>query len=229
MKIIILAAGLGSRLAAEEGPKALVPLINGKIILEHQLDNLARYVKISDVRVVVGYQEEKIRAHFPHIAFVKNPLFRTENTSKSLLRALHDIENEDVLWLNGDVVFNHTVISKLLLNRRNSMVVNTSIVGDEEVKYRLDGVGCIVEVSKTVDDPMGEAVGINYFTATDLTLLKEALAECAPNDYFEKAIQICVDAAVDVWAVEVVPEDTVEIDFPEDLEKANRLIKTWVE
>jgi choline kinase len=229
MKIVILAAGLGSRFGLEEEPKALIPLANGKTILEYQLDNLARYVKLSDVRVVVGYQKEKIMHHFPHLTFIENPLYHSENTSQSLRRALEMIETEDVLWLNGDVVFQHECLAKILADRRNSVLVNTSIVGEEEVKYRTDEFGRILEISKKVNDPQGEAVGINYFNAADLHLLKEALSECDDNAYFESGIEICVAAGVDVWAVQVVPEACVEIDFPEDLEKANRLLAVWPE
>ncbi len=227
MKMIILAAGMGTRLGGEEGPKALTTLANGRSILELQLDNLSRYAKVSDVRVVVGYHAESIQQRFPQLTYIVNHQYSVENTSQSLRRALEDISDEDVLWLNGDVVFHHSVLPKLLLNRRNAMIVDTAIVGEEEVKYRTDDFGRILEISKNVGEPAGEALGINFFSATDLPLLKEALEECEDNDYFERAVQSCIDAGVEVWTATIDPELCVEIDFPEDLDRANGAIRSW--
>lgn len=227
MKIIILAAGLGSRLGTEDTPKALAPLVVGKSILELQLDNLARYLSLADVRLVVGYEKEKIKALFPHLVYIESPLYATQNTAKSLAKGLQGIEGEDVLWLNGDVVFHHGILEPLLAKRQTAMVVNTSTVGEEEVKYQVDDIGRILQVSKNVDDPLGEALGINFFSAGDVPLLKEALAECGDRDYFEHAIQACIEVGVEVMAQQVDPILCVEVDFPEDLERANRATKEW--
>lgn len=229
MKIIILDAGLGSRLGLEERPKGLVTLANGKQILEHQLDGLGRYVRLSDVRVVVGYQSDKFIARFPHLTFVHNHQFAMENTAKSLLRALEGIEGEDVLWLNGDVVFHHSVIGKVLAGRRNSVLVNVSVVGPEEVKYLTDDFGRILEISKGVMEAPGEALGINFVAGSDLHLLKEALSECGQMDYFEAGMQECLDAGVEFWAVPVESEECMEIDIPEDLDRANRVVLSWAD
>ncbi len=227
MKVIILAAGIGSRLGVEDIPKALTRLVNGKSILEFQLDSLAHYLSLGDVSIVVGFHEDKIMTRFPNLVYVHNPHFTSENTAKSLLRGLANIENEDVLWLNGDVVFRHEILEPLLTDRKNAMIVNTAVVGEEEVKYQVDDLGHILEVSKQVSDPAGEALGINFFSAKDLHLLKEALGECGNTDYFERAVQSSIDAGVEVWASPISPELCVEVDFPEDLERANSIIKSW--
>ena len=44
MKVIILAAGIGSRLGGYQ-PKTLTPLKDGKTILTHQIEGLIHYVK----------------------------------------------------------------------------------------------------------------------------------------------------------------------------------------
>ena len=51
MKIIILAAGVGSRLGKAH-PKTLTPLINGKSILSHQIDGLRHNVTQNDIYVI---------------------------------------------------------------------------------------------------------------------------------------------------------------------------------
>ena len=177
--------------------------------------------------LVVGYHQELIRAAYPNFHYVENPNFAQENTSKSLLRALETIPNEDVLWLNGDVLFRKEVFSLLLHPRRTAMVVNRTRVGEEEVKYRTDGHGKVVEISKTLDRPEGESLGIHYFCRKDVPALLEGLRCCQPMDYFEAAIQYAIKKGTEVSAIEVADTDCLEIDFPEDLILANQRLKLW--
>lgn len=228
MKVVILAAGSGKRFKNLNQPKALTQLVNGKSILQLQLDHLSSFVSSQDIIIVVGYNKQKIIDQFPDFTYVNNPLFATENTSKSLLKALENV-HEDVLWLNGDVVFHPNVLEPLLNCKTNCMLVNKCSVGDEEVKYRTDPKGKILEVSKQVKNPEGEALGINFFTVKDLQQLKNNLAACQDNDYFERAIEMCIQQGIEVKAVPIPVSQCSEIDFPEDLDKANEMIKKWVD
>jgi choline kinase len=149
------------------------------------------------------------------------------NTSKSLLKALRKVRNAGALWLNGDVVFDIRVLEKIkpLVESEMSFVcVNRSRVGEEEVKYIIDDKGLIKELSKKVSNALGEAVGINYISRKDVNALVERLEECAPNDYFERGIEL----AIEKDSLKIVPADIsefncVEVDFKQDLEKANEL------
>lgn len=227
MKVVILAAGIGSRLNETEGhlPKALTEFEDGRSILQYQLDALLRYFSVEDIFIVVGYQKESIIEKFPALHYIYNPCFAEENTSKSLLKALVDIQ-EDVLWLNGDVLFRHNILDQVIKKKQSCMVVSIGQVGAEEVKYRTNARGCISEVSKKVINGQGEAIGINFFRKEDLLILKETLETCQPTDYFEKGIEECIRQGIAVWPV-FIQDDYIEIDFPEDLIKANQLLKSW--
>lgn len=224
MKVVILAAGLGSRLGDANLPKPLTLLSNGKSILGNMVDHLTRFVAADDIYVVVGFRKEMIMEAFPQLAFIFNPCFAKENTSKSLLRAINKF-HDDVLWINGDVVFHYSVLEKVFANpsTQSGMVVNVGQVGEEEVKYRTDNNGIILEVSKQVQKPQGEALGINYFSASDLDKLKESLAKCQDNDYFEKGIETAIHEGVKVVAIPIDSHLCTEVDFPEDLLRANRI------
>ncbi|CRX38843.1 NTP transferase domain-containing protein [Estrella lausannensis] len=224
MKAIILAAGVGSRLG-NSLPKPLTELISGESILEWQIKML-KSSSCPQIIVVVGFKKELIMEKFPDVLYVYNPDYLKENTSKSLLRALSLID-EDVLWLNGDVVFHPKTIKSILSSKRAAMLVNSSKVGEEEVKYNLNSSGFIKEIAKTVSDPRGEAVGINFFPKESLGMLRDNLRSCKREDYFEYAIQLCIHQGLDVEAVECAEGDCVEIDFPEDLQRANDLVKQW--
>lgn len=226
MRVVILAAGKGSRLGQGDLPKPLTMLSTGKSILEQQLDHLRPHVSLEQVLIVVGYHQEAIIAQFSEPKYLENPCYAEENTSKSLLKALK-VCHEDVLWMNGDVVFHPSVLKAVLDAPKTSMVVNVGQVGEEEVKYRKDAQGLILEVSKQVENPHGEALGINYVSQKDLPLLIQELEKCAPGDYFERGIEGCIESGMQVWSVPVDVSLCAEIDFPEDLEKANAMLQRW--
>ncbi|WP_284452942.1 phosphocholine cytidylyltransferase family protein [Parachlamydia acanthamoebae] len=227
MKAVILAAGAGKRLGSEQGPKPLTKLLNGQSILELQLERLAPYLSIHDTLIVVGYQKEKVLDAFPDALFVYNAHFAEENTAKSLWRAFQKID-DDVLWMNGDVVFHPSVLEKVLAYRATCMAVNIEIVGKEEVKYRTKEGRLIIEISKEVEYPEGEAVGINFVSKRDLPLLRENLKKCSDKEYFEKAIQWSIDSGMRVAPIELAANRCIEVDFPRDLQKANQLIADWM-
>jgi choline kinase len=226
MKAVILAAGLGSRLGDKDLPKPLTLLDNGQSILQLQIRSLTRHMSIHDILIVVGFRKELIMDRHPDLLFVYNPSFAEENTAKSLLRALHKVQ-EDVLWINGDVIFHPSVLQDVITLRQTGMVVNAAVVDEESVKYRTDKQGSIVEVSKTVLQPEGEALGMNFWKSADLALLKTELIACRPNDYFEKGIEFCIQKGLVVKPIQVSENLCAEIDFPEDLKKANQMLSQW--
>lgn len=226
MKVVILAAGKGVRFGGRDLPKALTKLASGQSILSLQLERISKVCPLNDVIVVVGYHKKSILQAFPQLSFVENPHYAEENTAKSLWRALESID-DDLLWINGDVVFNEGILSRLLEMNMTAMVVNRAEVGEEEVKYHADENGSITAVSKQILDGQGEAVGINFFKQPDIAALKEHLLKCSKTDYFEKAVEGCITEGINVKTVFIDVDDCIEIDFPTDLEKANRLLATW--
>jgi choline kinase len=227
MKIVILAAGVGSRLG-NSSPKPLTELSDGRSIMQRQLDNLRRCFDPSGISVVVGYKKDMIMEAFPDVSFVYNQDFGETNTSKSLLKGLRLTGADPVLWLNGDVVFEAGLLEHLLpaiAGDRSFVSVNTASVADEEVKYRLDDHGFISALSKQVVDGLGEAVGINFVSATDKPFLIARLEDCADDDYLERGIELVIEKdARRFHAIDVSESLCIEVDFAEDLQRANDAI-----
>ncbi|NAZ84965.1 phosphocholine cytidylyltransferase family protein [Kineococcus indalonis] len=224
---VILAAGLGTRLGRPL-PKSQTRLRDGRTIMQQQVENL-RTVLGEDVpiTVVVGFKATVIMEAQPDVLFAYNELFDSTNTSKSLLRALVTSHPGGVLWVNGDVVFDPRILQHVQpwLERDETFVcVNTAAVGEEEVKYTVDAEGFVRELSKTVVDGLGEAVGINYVSAADKAVLVEELRACADTDYFERGIETAVARrGVRVVPIDISRFDVVEVDFEEDLQRADRI------
>jgi choline kinase len=224
-QIVILAAGMGSRLGRSL-PKPLTELADGRSILQQQFDNIHHaFGKNAHITVVVGYKLEYIIEAFPNASFVYNEQYDQTNTSKSLMRALQASAPGGVLWMNGDVVFDPEALKRaaVLVARDQSFVtVNTASVSDEEVKYTTDAEGYIKELSKTVENGLGEAVGINYISRDDKAVLLRHLRRVADQDYFERGIELAIEQhRVHIEPVDISDLYAVEIDFAEDLERAN--------
>ena len=226
MKIVILAAGIGSRLG-NPFPKPLTPLKNGKSIMQMMIENIDNYFCQHDVYVVVGFKKNSIMENFPQLAYIYNPYFDQTNTAKSLVRALKKCKGESVLWFNGDVVFDEKLLDNLQphIDKDISFVaVNTNSVGDEEVKYTLKD-GFVNQLSKEVKNGLGEAVGVNFISKNNLTQYIERLEECDNNDYFERGIELLIEKDnAKVKAVDISAFNCMEIDFQEDLENVNKFL-----
>ena len=223
MKAIILAAGIGSRLGNSD-PKPLTKLKNGESILYRQVKYLSEYIGINNIITIVGYKKDLIMESFPNLIYVYNNFYDTTNTSKSLLAGLHKIENEDVMWLNGDVVFEKELLPKIIQCSQSCMAVNTNSVGEEEIKYNVFDDGNIKDVSKTVPSALGEAVGINKIMAVDFRLFKSNLEKCDDQDYFEKALELSIQDGMKIMPVNINKYLCMEIDFLDDLEQINKQI-----
>jgi bifunctional UDP-N-acetylglucosamine pyrophosphorylase/glucosamine-1-phosphate N-acetyltransferase len=119
MKAVILAAGEGSRMwpLAETRPKHLLP-IAGKPLLGHVLTALAENA-ISDVTLVVGFQEDVIRKTLAtgeeygvRLNYVKQP--RWTGTAAALGRAYNALGIDRFLAVYGDLMIDSIAVRILI-------------------------------------------------------------------------------------------------------------------
>lgn len=228
VQIVILAAGMGSRLGRSL-PKPLTALADGRSIMQQQHDNIrAAFGRDARITTVVGYRAETIVDAFPRVDYVYNDRYDQTNTSKSLLRALAASGRGGVLWMNGDVVFDPRVLGRaveLVEGDRSFVTVDTASVSDEEVKYTVDAEGFIADLSKVVVGGIGEAVGINYISARDKKTLQRHLQRVDDQDYFERGIELAIaEDGMRVEPLDISDLYAVEVDFAEDLERANLFV-----
>jgi choline kinase len=227
-QIVILAAGMGSRLGRSL-PKPLTELSDGRTIMQQQFDNIHHaFGNSARVTIVVGYKLEHIIDAFPEASFVYNEQYDQTNTSKSLLRALRASAPGGVLWMNGDIVFDPEALvraAKMVAQDKSFVAVNSASVAEEEVKYTTDAEGYIRELSKTVKNGLGEAIGINYVSRADKAALVRQLGRVNDQDYFERGIELAIEQDnLRFEPVNISDLYAVEIDFAEDLERANLFV-----
>ena len=133
--------------------------------------------------------------------------------------------------MNGDVVFDPELLNHIApyIHADHSFVtVDTSAVSDEEVKYTVDENGHICDLSKSVDNALGEAIGINYVSSADKKHLIQRLDEVAEQEYFEEGIvQTIQQDCISYVPVAITRYYAVEVDFAEDLLRANECLATY--
>ena len=115
MKVIILAAGLGSRLRpmTNTRPKCLVELL-GIPLLSYQLSIIKQCgIKEHDIAVVTGYMKELI---YPYIQTTfDNPNYSSTNMVQSLFCAESFMDaDQDLIISYGDIVYRKEILENLI-------------------------------------------------------------------------------------------------------------------
>ncbi len=119
MKVIILAAGQGTRLRplTDDRPKCMVE-VNGKSMIERQLDVMRGCgIKDEDITIVAGYRSDVLIKKFLNtdIRVIKNEQFETTNMVCSLMCAGNQMKaEEDIIVSYGDIIYDETVFRKIL-------------------------------------------------------------------------------------------------------------------
>lgn len=131
MKVIILAAGRGSRMGkqTEDKPKCL-SLVNGKTLLERALDASRSILKEKDIIVIGGYRREMLAQFSSNTMF--NPDWASTNIMGSLLVADDFLKSEDCLVLYSDILFDAQDLRALFEAKEPSVLS----VGDWESIWR---------------------------------------------------------------------------------------------
>ena len=240
MKAVILAAGEGRRLAPMrwDKPKCLLPCGN-RTLLDNTLQSIQEH-GIHEVVIVVGYRRELVEAwvdqggrpgtprHAMQYDFVVNEDYATTNTIHSLWLA-HQYLNEEILYLNGDVWFEPSLLSLLLQQSGSALGVEVKRCGAEEVKVLADTSGRITRIGKKLppEEALGEFIGVGKFEHSACALLVESLRRfnevLGRRDlFFEAALHDILDRHA-FMAAPLVGLKAVEIDTPEDYARAKSL------
>jgi choline kinase len=239
MKGIVLAAGPGRRLQplTDDLPKTLLPLSNGRTILDLALANL-RSAGLGEVVVVTGFAADRVaeqrealeRRHDVRLELLFNERAEEWNNAYSLWLAREAFRN-GALLVNGDTVHPASVEQTLLAARGPGVLLAVDTekrLGEEEMKVLLDEDGTLRTISKEVDPAasQGEYIGVTLIERSAAEPLADALEATwrrDPSDYYEDGFQELVDRGGDVHVAPIGAVDWVEVDDHGDLARAREI------
>jgi len=236
MQGLILAAGASRRLypLTKNTPKCLLD-IGGLPILSHQLNALKKY-GINEVIIVLGYYKEMIIDYINKnhnemkFTFITNEDYLDTNTSFSAYLCKDLLSLSDTLLMNGDVLYPPQLLKQIIDSEYDTaLAVDIKKCGDEEVKVIVDNKR-IVSIGKELDieNSLGEFIGIAKLSIPFCNSFSLSLSKLIDNggksEYFESAIAPLLHKN-DVYYEDITHLPCIEIDFNEDLQKANQLVK----
>src|SRR3954452_8857865 len=239
MKGVILAAGKGSRLNGTAGdkPKCLVEA-GGATLIERQLSTL-RGAGIDELVVVVGCQADRVRAACgPDVTYVENSRFAETNSLYSLWTA-RALLYAGFVVLNCDVLFHPRLLDDLLATHHDAGLLiayrqpGQAPFGDEEMKVKVRG-GRVVDMSKTMapDEADGENLGIVKFgprsAAHLIGIMDRIIGEGRVREWAPSAFrEFAQERPLHALGTRGLP--WIEIDFPEDYQRALRDVLPAIE
>lgn len=141
--VVILAAGLGSRLKSltKNIPKAMVKY-KGKRFIEIQLNNINKN-KINKYIVVLGYKSSQLKKFlekkFSNIkfTFIYNKNFSNNNSGQSFFCAYKKITTYQYIHLNCDCIFSKSHLKKLMNSKYKNVI---SVRSDIKLADKMENV-----------------------------------------------------------------------------------------
>lgn len=232
MKAIIFAAGIGKRLqgVTQGRPKCLVE-IGGRTLLSRHVEYLGQ-LGVRQVVLVVGFAQDHIRkalagdSFAQDIRWVVNEQF-ARGSITSLWAARSEMD-DDVVLMDADVLYAPTILARLLHSP-----IPTALLMDDSVKQESEECmiaakgGRVLTLSKSLPstyDEAGEGVGFLKVQKQDIPALLQSVqahVEAGRLDMeYEDALKGFFDE-VTVGYEKIGGIPWIEIDFPEDIDKAS--------
>ena len=245
MKAIILSAGQGSRLGhlTDDRPKCLIEFA-GRSLLDRQLDMLAAN-GVEEAVVVTGFHDELVNAdierrgqagHGPLVRTVFNPFYKVADNLGSLFVAREEIAGDVLVW-NGDTLVSEELMARVVDNDCEGICVTIDRkdrYDEDDMKVITDPDGRLRAIGKRISEGVNaESIGLLAFRAGGAERFREAIERAMRTSegttiWYLRVIHHLAQNG-EVWTLDIQGEEWGEVDFPEDVERAEALAKRWDE
>ncbi|MCI8548788.1 MAG: phosphocholine cytidylyltransferase family protein [Bacilli bacterium] len=191
MKVIILAAGRGSRLGerTKDRPKCMCTL-QGRTLLDRCLESLEQAgVSKGDTGIVTGYRSDMF--HVPGVTYFHNEVWEQTNMFYSLTMAEEWLKREPCIVCYSDIVFSPRAVQALADS--TAPLAITSYSGYWELwekrmenpledleTFQADGEGRLLEIGKkpkSREEVQGQFMGLLRFTPESWSWVEKTVRE----------------------------------------------------
>ena len=222
LKVIILAAGMSSRLGklTEQLPKSCLPIDGSITMLERNLRILEKCGFESAV-VVTGHAGNVIedfvnhRDSRMHIETMRNSEFATKNNIYTCYLIRNNLD-DNTLIMNSDLVISKDIIQLAVDRMKVSdesfmMIDDHNQVDEESMKVYLNDKGIITRVNKSLDleKSVGEYIGILRLSKKDILEFVKSTENILKNGGTDLYYEDAIDRATDKLAVHCVSTEGI--------------------
>ena len=243
MKAIILSAGQGSRLGhlTDDRPKCLIEFA-GRSLLDRQLDTLAAN-GIAEAVVVTGFHDELVDAAIarrraagegPDARIVFNPFYKVADNLGSLFIAREEIAGDVLVW-NGDTLVSSALMARVVGNDCDGICVTIDRkdgYDEDDMKVVTADDGRLLAIGKRIPKGVNaESIGLLAFRAGGTERFRDAIDKAMRTSegttiwYLRVIHHLAQDS--EVWTLDIQGEEWGEVDFPEDIDRAEALVRRW--
>ncbi len=234
MKVLIMAAGVGSRISRhlQGQPKCCVD-IGGKPLITRTFETLYKR-GLSDIAIVTGYSKEFVYEAlkgYKYKSYV-NPFFRVTNSIASAWFALDFMdEDDDLIILNGDLFFEEELLD-IVIEEINSPVMLSDSSRIEDADYRFSWENNLLKrfgKELTNEETTGEYVGIGKLRSHEIKKFKDDIEYLIDsgeyNCWWEDALYRGIEEGYRVFIRDIKGVFWAEVDYIEDYERIIEYIK----
>lgn len=239
-KAIILSAGQGSRLGhlVDDRPKCLIEF-GGRTLLDRQLDTLAAN-GVSEAVVVTGFHDALVdeaiarRTGGPSVRTIYNPFYKVADNLGSLFLARDELSGDCLVW-NGDTLVSDSLMARVVANARPGICVTIDRkpeYDEDDMKVVVDDDGRLRAIGKRLPKGVnGESIGLLAFRGGGADRFREAIERDMRTPegttiWYLRVIHHLAEQS-EVWTLDIDGEEWGEVDFPEDVERAQKLVAAW--
>ena len=238
MKALILAAGTGTRLTGPDDtgrPKSLLEF-GGETLLARHI-RILRGLGIEQLVIVVGYNADQIRGEVSAIGaddfvrFIENPRYREGSVISMWSARAALTDGGDWLFMDADVLYDPAILERMVASDAPTCFPYDSSFedGEEPVKFCLRD-GRPVEFRKAIGDVVYDSIGewVGFirmgpdFCAALADRTAAYVSDAPTPEPYEEAVRdlILGDYNDRVGAVDIAGLAWIEIDFPDDIRRA---------
>ncbi|MBS7658006.1 MAG: sugar phosphate nucleotidyltransferase [Candidatus Bathyarchaeia archaeon] len=241
MKGVILAAGVGSRLApiTDNKPKHMIPLC-GQPLISYVL-TAVKLNGIKDLIIVIRKTDEVTKKFLGNgekfdlrldYAFQEKPI----GTADALKSALDFIDTNDFLIVYGDILLSNAVIQKVLkcFNEfKDCVVTGASVESTQEYGLIKEKDGKLIDlIEKPKKAPIETLVnaGVYIFNKEEISkAIKETRKSIRGEYELTDSIKILLKKGRTIRVVKVSSEEWMDMGRPWDILEANKRVLSKIE
>ena len=233
---IILAAGIGSRLAplTNDIPKCCIEVC-GKSIIRRITDQLLICDPHMEIIVVAGYKFsvvlDEMRDYPENTIVIENREYLTTNNMESCRFGIRirKTTTKGCLIINGDCVYSQNIIRKMYESEKSCIATDSSKYNEESMKILISNDEAVA-ISKDITEEQGgiTAIDMYNFSEEDLEILHSIMKNYNASGDRNKWTEVAINDLLSlkqtkIYSVDFAGEKWIEIDNHDDLETAGNL------